>query len=485
MKKTNNFLFEMKGLMDDLTSYGHRLKLIAYLATEHEAPNYPGAAFRIAKEIRDSLGPSHVSAQNIGNALKARGITYGECTQNGRSWIAEIMPKFQVEADVIFAVCILLAAGSRPDIDAIYATLHHHYRSVLLILLDYPVDWNATPISIFSFDILNRVIAMRDLEILQALKKAGFFEGRVCDPDAFGYLFHDTEGPIFLALRFLVEQGYNPYACITYTTAKPTVLHLAADVGCTESIRYLVMECKMDPNAVDKRGRTPLFFALTGETVKILVELGALVDHRCSKNRTPLIERALDPMVCVALLDRGADPNATANSGRTALCKMSPESGYESSDCPIMMDAMLERGAAPLLSPEFLSCARTTRCSWILRVVFGHVRHTMIHVLSELLEHQQHTFPDEQILSKLDIDSTMGDPRDPRSLPYCRLPEWFAALRAALVNEDDARDRLLRLESEWLKKLAKQIELTPAALRWRRNLAKLDCEKYKKMKTEN
>lgn len=83
---------------------------------------------------------------------------------------------------------------------------------------------------------------------------------------------------------------------------------------------------KPDVNKADKNGVTPLMSACRQgnlDMVKILLEAGANVNEpKSPKGRTPLMVACAyysDVEVCKLLIARGADVNAKANDGTTAL----------------------------------------------------------------------------------------------------------------------------------------------------------------------
>ena len=82
-----------------------------------------------------------------------------------------------------------------------------------------------------------------------------------------------------------------------------------------------------DPNARDKRGRTPLHEACHAEAIAALLDAGADPNARDEDGLTPLHYAAEAAAIVgqteaiAALLDAGADPNARDKRGRTPLHK--------------------------------------------------------------------------------------------------------------------------------------------------------------------
>ncbi|XP_044450644.1 protein TANC2 isoform X2 [Triticum aestivum] len=100
-------------------------------------------------------------------------------------------------------------------------------------------------------------------------------------------------------------------------------LHVAANRGRLEVCRYLVEELQVDVNAVDKGGRTPLFFAISCKGVgiaKYLLDHGANPNKSCHDGLSPLHEATASGHdgILKILLDHNADRNKEVN-GKTPL----------------------------------------------------------------------------------------------------------------------------------------------------------------------
>ena len=87
-----------------------------------------------------------------------------------------------------------------------------------------------------------------------------------------------------------------------------TLLHLASEVGYFEIVEELI-SMGADTNIQDFESYTPLHNCRDTDTMRILLENGANVNHRCDGNSTPLHKALWSPKIVSLLLDYGPDLN--------------------------------------------------------------------------------------------------------------------------------------------------------------------------------
>jgi len=114
----------------------------------------------------------------------------------------------------------------------------------------------------------------------------------------------------------------NPDATALRDQAGSTLLHHAAGFGSGETMRLLV-DAGADVNAKNRRGSTPLHWAIHDEAkVRLLLERGGNIDSKQVEGRTPLYLASMlgNGLGTVKLLlDRGADPGIATANGMTPL----------------------------------------------------------------------------------------------------------------------------------------------------------------------
>jgi len=107
-----------------------------------------------------------------------------------------------------------------------------------------------------------------------------------------------------------------------------TLLNAAAETGCLEAMS-LLLEAGADPNAGRQTGHTPLYSLCNAvaagrgpEAVRLLVNAGADVNAVEGSKRTTALHMAArrgQALVCKALVECGADPEARDSAGETPL----------------------------------------------------------------------------------------------------------------------------------------------------------------------
>jgi ankyrin repeat protein/mono/diheme cytochrome c family protein len=125
--------------------------------------------------------------------------------------------------------------------------------------------------------------------------------------------------------------------------AGSTPLHHAAGFGALDSITFL-LDNGADVNAKNRRGSTPLFWALHDEAkVRLLVAHGAAVKIKQVEGRSPVYQTALlgnGNAILRFLLDNGGDPNAATLNGLTPLAAAALRGDVEA------MRLLIDKGAA-------------------------------------------------------------------------------------------------------------------------------------------
>jgi len=126
-------------------------------------------------------------------------------------------------------------------------------------------------------------------------------------------------------VKRLIEKGAKLDHAVTKDddTRGMTPLHIAVAKGNRFSLQHL-LDAKVQINAKDALGKTPLHYAVRQEIDKtqMLIGAGATIDARCNKGATPLMHAAAhqpDAAVTEALLNAGADPSLTEyTAGKSA-----------------------------------------------------------------------------------------------------------------------------------------------------------------------
>lgn len=160
-------------------------------------------------------------------------------------------------------------------------------------------------------------------------------------------LLHHTRSPEII--RFLVKNGLDinaqdkkgntPLHTLLYREGIRFPGPTDYDTYVIHSLRTL-LECGADPNIINLDGSTPLHLTWGTDfrAAHALIQAGADVDIQDKDGNTPLLSGGGSLLVCLMLLDAGADVRAVNLAGRTVLHR----AGLSSS---AMLKIMIDRGA--------------------------------------------------------------------------------------------------------------------------------------------
>ena len=143
------------------------------------------------------------------------------------------------------------------------------------------------------------------------------------------------------ALEHLIAA--DPALVTSKDAAGSTPLHHAAGFGAIENLTFLI-DKGADVNAKNRRGSTPLFWALHDEAkVRLLVSRGAAVKMKQVEGRSPVYQASLlgsGTAVLRLLLENGGDPNVATLNGLTPLSGAALRGDVEA------MRLLIDKGAA-------------------------------------------------------------------------------------------------------------------------------------------
>ena len=155
------------------------------------------------------------------------------------------------------------------------------------------------------------------------------------------------------ALKLLLERGGDPTQLYRQRDERVAPLHVAARAGYDQVIR-LILDEGVDVELRDGRGRTPLMYA----TLKHSSQRWARVSHRQRKRDLADPDSGIE-IICGtqeeapharrtlrALLDAGADPNATDDAGHTGLDLLLHDNRRKAID-PWLKRTLAAAGAKP------------------------------------------------------------------------------------------------------------------------------------------
>jgi ankyrin repeat protein len=121
-------------------------------------------------------------------------------------------------------------------------------------------------------------------------------------------------------LERLIEA--DPALATANDTGGSTLLHHAAGFGTLDTLAFLI-DKGADVNAKNRRGSTPIFWAIHDEAkVRLLISRGAAVNVKQIEGRTPVYQASIlgsGNAVLRLLLESGGNPNAATLTGLTPL----------------------------------------------------------------------------------------------------------------------------------------------------------------------
>lgn len=181
------------------------------------------------------------------------------------------------------------------------------------------------------------------IEVAQVLLRHGAASLRINEhgETAFELALHSRDPEVITLVLRRLGAGNPPVGPARGTT----ILHHAAARGDVAELRSSLVNS--DPDHGDYVGCTPLAYAAAQgqlEAVTLLLEAGARVGSRCGlEEQTPLMLAAVfgSAPVVAALLDQGADPDARARDGWTAVM-LAADRGFDG-----VVDLLVARGADP------------------------------------------------------------------------------------------------------------------------------------------
>jgi len=133
----------------------------------------------------------------------------------------------------------------------------------------------------------------------------------------------------------------NPEIVKAKDYAGSTPLHHAAGFGTLATMK-LLLDKDADPNAVNRRKSTPLFWAIGDEAkVRFLADRGSDVNAKLAEGRTPVYQAALlgNLRVLRLLLEKGAKPDTKTITGATPLMAVARRAHVEA------MRLLIDKGA--------------------------------------------------------------------------------------------------------------------------------------------
>ena len=227
----------------------------------------------------------------------------------------------------IDAMSVLLNAGADPHIADDYGcTLLHHAvtnacsKEVLATIIDQGVDVNATTKN--NGTALMIAYHKRNIDIINVLLNAGANTDISVDDDGHTLLHYAATGD---CSKEILQTIINHGADVNATSKNSqTVLMLACKM-CNEAAINVLLNARADPTIRDNDGDTCLHVAVdkgcTKEVIEEIINHGADVNATNKMNFTPLLKACCkgNKDVINALLNAGANPDISDNYDLTGL----------------------------------------------------------------------------------------------------------------------------------------------------------------------
>ena len=166
------------------------------------------------------------------------------------------------------------------------------------------------------------------------------------------------------AMNVLINAGANK----TIESADgDTWLHYAVDLNCSKEVLLAVIDLGADVNATNKRNETPLMWASNKgnvDAMNVLINAGANKTIECADGNTWLhyaVNGNCSKEVLLAVIDLGADVNATNKRNETALMWASNKGNVDAMN--VLINAGANKTIETAYGDTWLHCAVHGNCS--------------------------------------------------------------------------------------------------------------------------